>query len=305
LFILFGVGLTVLTVTSLAIRTIPGTVADARAAEGAGQGLGISRAEPEKKRAWYDELPFRSGLGESLYYDMPVIDLLRDRLPTSLWLFFCSFILVHGVALTWGPFGALRSGFDFFGGILSFVYVVPAFTLAYFLIYFFCGSHFLPLFPPGGLVSENFSELSLASRAGDLLWHSVLPIFCYSLTAAVVTSHLVRETIRRQGSAGFTQAAFAKGLTPRGAARSVRKNSYGPVAAALPQWPHLIFDAGIVIESLFNLHGIGALEYESVLHRDYPVLISLVSLFVIFQVTFFFLSDLLLLIVDPRRGNPA
>ena len=105
---------------------------------------------------------FTLDFGTSFYQDVPVIDLVIDRLPVSLSLGGATLLIVYLVSLPLGIAKAIRDGtsFDVVTSLVILVaYAIPGFVLAMLLVIVFCGGEFFDWFPLRGLISENYLEL--------------------------------------------------------------------------------------------------------------------------------------------------
>ena len=122
--------------------------------------------------------------GISYFQDVPVIDLIVERLPVSISLGLWSLLIIYGISIPLGIQKAVRDGtkFDIATSSLIFVgYAVPGFLFAILLIVLFAGGGYLEIFPLRGLVSENWHQLSWPDRITDYLWHLCLPLIALTI----------------------------------------------------------------------------------------------------------------------------
>jgi microcin C transport system permease protein len=82
--------------------------------------------------------------------------------------------------------------------------------------------------------------------------------------------------------------------------RHALKNALLPIANGLGQWLSLFFAGSLLIESIFNLQGIGRLSYEAILHRDYPVVLADIMIISVLHIIGNVFSDFLYICIDPR-----
>jgi len=193
--------------------------------------------------------------------------------------------------------------FDVWTSLLVLVgYAVPGFVLGVLLIVLFAGGSFWELFPLRGLTSDGWSEMSWSQRIVDYLWHLTLPLVCMTVGAFAVTTMLTKnafiEEIRKQ----YVLVALAKGLSERSVLwRHVLRNAMIPLVTGFPAaFIGAFFAGSVLIETLFSLDGLGLLAYESVVRRDYPVVMGSLYLFTLVGLAVKLVADVLYVVVDPR-----
>jgi microcin C transport system permease protein len=170
------------------------------------------------------------------------------------------------------------------------------------LIVLFAGGSFWELFPLRGLTSDGWSEMSWPQRIVDYLWHLTLPLVCMTVGAFAVTTMLTKnafiEEIRKQ----YVLVALAKGLSERAVLwRHVLRNAMIPLVTGFPAaFIGAFFAGSVLIETLFSLDGLGLLAYESVVRRDYPVVMGSLYLFTLMGLAVKLVADVLYVVVDPR-----
>jgi microcin C transport system permease protein len=328
---LFGV----LLLTFLVTQFVPGGpveqyMAEARgrvggaAGEGSGgsagyrgaQGLDEQRLKEIKQLYGFDKPPAerfvrmlgayaRFDLGQSFYQHKDVWQLMKEKLPVSislgLWTFFISYL----VAVPLGVAKAVRHGsrFDLVTTLIVLVgYAIPGFVLGVALLVLFGGGSFLQWFPLRGLTSSNFDQLSLMGKVTDYLWHITLPVTAMVLGSfaviAMLTKNAFLEEIRKQ----YVLTARAKGLDERRVLwKHVMRNALIPIVTGFPAaFVGAFFTGSLLIETLFSLDGLGLLSYESVIRRDYPVVLGTLYFFTLIGLVVKLISDLCYVWVDPR-----
>jgi len=170
------------------------------------------------------------------------------------------------------------------------------------LIVLFAGGTFLDWFPLRGLTSDNWTSLSWPARIRDYLWHLVLPLTCYAIgsfaTVTLLTKNTFVEEIRKQ----YVLVARAKGVSNRRLLyKHVFRNALIPIVTGFPAAFVAAFFAGsLLIETLFSLDGLGYLSYESIVRRDYPVVLGTLYFFTLLGLIVKLIGDLLYVVVDPR-----
>lgn len=247
----------------------------------------------------------RFDLGDSFWHHQSVTQLIIDKLPVSMTLGIWTFMITYLFCIPLGITKAVRDGsvFDIVTSTLILVgYAIPGFVLGVVLLVLFGGGSFLEWFPLRGLTSDNWAQLSWPQRIIDYLWHIALPV-----TASVVgnlavmtllTKNVFLEEIRRQ----YVYTARAKGLSEHAILyHHILRNAMIPLITGFPAaFIGAFFTGSLLIETLFSLDGLGLLSYESVIRRDYPVVMGTLFFFTLLGLVAKLLSDLSYALVDPR-----
>ena len=241
-------------------------------------------------------------LGMSTRYYEPVWQMIRSRIPISLYFGLFSMAMVYGVCIPLGISKAVRhkSVYDNVTSAVVFTgYAVPGWVVGVLLLVLLA-SHW-EVFPLGGLVSDDFDEFSLIRKIGDLLWHTALPLTAYILGSFSVLTLLMKNALMDNLSADYVRTAIAKGLSFRQAVfRHALRNSLIPVATTFGDNLSVILSGSFLIEKVFNINGMGLLGYESVIDRDYPVVMGILVISSLLFMIGNILSDLCVALVDPR-----
>lgn len=243
--------------------------------------------------------------GTSYYYHQSVFDLVVSRMPVSMSLGLWSFLIVYGVCIPLGIKKAVCDGsrFDLISSTVILIgYAIPGFVLGVLLVVLFGGGSFWSVFPLRGLVSDNWSELSVGKQVLDYLWHMVLPVTAGAVGSLAVMTMLTKNSFLEEIRKQYVLTARAKGLTEQQVLyKHVFKNGIIPIITGFPGYFIASFFTGsLLIETIFSLQGMGLLAYESVLNRDYPVVLGTLYFFTIIGLISRLLSDLSYVVVDPR-----
>ncbi|MEW6289286.1 MAG: microcin C ABC transporter permease YejB [Thermodesulfobacteriota bacterium] len=243
--------------------------------------------------------------GKSYYHHQSVADLVISKLPVSMSLGLWSFLIVYGVCIPLGIKKAVRDGsrFDVFSSTMILIgYAIPGFVLAIVLIVLFGGGSFWNIFPLRGLVSDNWAELSPLAKVLDYLWHMVLPITSSAVGSLAVMTLLTKNSFLEEIRKQYVLTARAKGLSEnRVLYRHVFRNAIIPIITGFPgSFITAFFTGSLLIETIFSLDGMGLLAYQSILNRDYPVVLGTLYFFTIIGLISRLLSDLSYVMVDPR-----
>ncbi|GAB0058906.1 Microcin C transport system permease protein [Candidatus Magnetaquicoccaceae bacterium FCR-1] len=243
--------------------------------------------------------------GESYYHHRKVVDLVIDKLPVSISLGMWTFVLTYLVSIPLGIRKAVRHG-DRFDAVTSALilagYSIPGFVLGVLLIVLFGGGSFFDLFPIRGLVSDNWSELSWFGRLTDYLWHMVLPVTASVVGSFAVMTMLTKNSFLEEISKQYVLTARAKGLTENAVLyRHVFRNALIPLVTGFPgAFVAAFFSGSLLIETIFTLDGLGLLGYESVINRDYPVVLATLYFYTLLGLITKLITDITYVIADPR-----
>ncbi len=244
----------------------------------------------------------RGDLGVSTRYHDPVWEMIRTRIPISLYFGLITMFLTYGVCIPMGIVKAIRhqTVFDNVSSIIVFIgYAIPGWVIGIYLLVWLAG--WWDVFPLGNLVSENFDDLGLVQKALDIAWHSVLPIIAYMIGAFAAMTFLMKNTLMDNLAADYVRTAIAKGLPFRRAVFGhALRNSLIPIATTFGNNISVILTGSFLVEKVFNIDGMGLLGYESVLERDYPVVLGVLVISSLLFLIGNILSDMCVAAVDPR-----
>lgn len=260
--------------------------------------------KPPHERFWQMLKQFAQfDLGRSFFYPKDVWQLVKEKLPVSISLGLWTFFLSYLISVPLGIAKAVRAGtrFDTLTSLLVLTgYAIPGFVLGVALLVVFGGQ--LQWFPLRGLTSSNWEQLSWGARVVDYLWHIALPITASVLGAFAVTTMLTKNAFLEEIRKQYVLTARAKGLSERRVLwKHVMRNAMIPLVTGFPAaFIGAFFTGSLLIETLFSLDGLGLLSYESVMRRDYPVVLGTLYLFTLIGLVTKLVSDLCYVWVDPR-----
>jgi len=318
----------VLTVTFIVIQFVPGgpieqLMAEARMGRGgessaykAGRDSDAKQLAELKKLYGFDKPVHvryfemlssfaRFDLGRSFLHNKDVWLLIKDKLPVSISLGVWAFLITYLISIPLGIAKAVREGshFDVATTLLVLVgFAIPGFVLGVFLIVLLAGGSFWELFPLRGLTSDNWAELAWPARIADYFWHLTLPMVCYVIESFAIVTLLTKNTFIEELRKQYVLVARAKGLSQKAVLwKHVFRNALIPLVTGLPAaFVFAFFGGSLLIETLFSLDGLGLLSYESIVRRDYPVVLGSLFLFTLIGLGVKLISDLLYVVVDPR-----
>ncbi|WP_306049341.1 ABC transporter permease [Oceaniradius stylonematis] len=239
-------------------------------------------------------------LGYSYRQQLPVVDLIAERLPNTLLLTLSAFAIALILGVAFGVAAALNrdNWIDTAVGTAAMVlYASPVFFTGLMLILVF--SVFLGWFPAFG--SETIgADYGFIGQVADRLRYLVLPAVTLSLLYAATYTRLTRTAMLDVLQMDYVKLARAKGLPPfRIVGAHVLRNALLPVITiAGMQAGHLVGGA-VVVETVFAWPGIGRLAFDALLQRDYPVLMGVFLISSIMVVFFNIITDLAYKVFDP------
>ncbi len=302
--------------SQLTSRTSGGERAGADSAYRGRQGVDPAQIEELKKLYGFDKPAHerfikmvadyaRFDLGQSFVHHKDVWGLIQEKLPVSISLGLWTFFLSYLVSVPLGIAKAVRAGsrFDLVSSIIVLVgYAIPGFVLGVALLVLFGGGSFLQWFPLRGLTSANWDELSLGAKVVDYLWHITLPVTASVVGSFAVITMLTKNAFLDEIRKQYVLTARAKGLDERKVLwKHVFRNALIPLVTGFPAaFIGAFFTGSLLIETLFSLDGLGLLGYESVMRRDYPVVLGTLYLFTLIGLVTKLISDLCYVWVDPR-----
>lgn len=243
--------------------------------------------------------------GESYFYNKSVFDLVKEKLPVSATFGVISFLLTYMICIPLGIAKAVRDGstFDFVTSAFVLIgYSIPGFVLGVLLIWLFAGGNIFDWFPLNGMVSLNHENLGFWGRLTDRLHHLVLPMICMTIGSFAIMTSLTKNTVIDNLKQQYVTTARAKGLGNRAVLlKHVFRNSMIPLVTGFAgSFLTMFFSGSLLIEKLFSLDGLGLLSFNSVIQRDYPVVMASQYFFSLLFVISNLLSDLIYVVVDPR-----
>ena len=243
--------------------------------------------------------------GRSYFRDVPVWQLIKEKLPVSISLGLWMTLLSYAISIPLGIKKAVSDGsrFDIWSSAVVITgYAIPSFLFAILLIVLFCGGSFWQIFPLRGLTSENWPQLSLGHKITDYFWHITLPVVSMTLGAFATSTFLTKNSFLDEIAKQYVQTARMKGLSERRVLYGhVFRNAMMIVVSGFPgAFIAAFFGASLLIETIFSLDGLGLLSFESIVNRDYPVVFADLYIFALLGLFVNLLSDLTYMWIDPR-----
>lgn len=317
-----------LLVTFLVLQFVPGgpvetILAEAQAGGGAegssykaGRDVDTKQREALMKQFGFDKPPHERffkmlgdyatfDLGNSFLQNKSVWALIKEKLPVSITLGLWTFLIAYAISIPLGVAKAVREGgtFDIATTLVVLLgFSIPGFVLGILLIVMFAGGTIFDWFPLRGLTSDNFAELSTWGKVKDYFWHITLPLICLVVNSFAVVTLLTKNTFVEEIRKQYVLVARSKGLSQeRVLYKHIFRNAMIPLVTGFPAaFIGAFFTGALLIETVFSLDGLGLLSYESVIRRDYPVVLGTLYVFTLIALVVKLVSDLLYTVVDPR-----
>lgn len=242
--------------------------------------------------------------GDSLVDHRPVIKKIADALPITLTLNILTIIIIYIISIPLGVYSALHQNSvkdKFIMVILFILYSLPSFWVASILIAYFGGGDYLNWFPIVGFASSGAEALPLYRWLANVAWHLVLPVICLTYGGFTFMSRFCRGTMLEVVRQDYIRTARAKGLKNRQVIwKHAFRNTLIPILTLMGTLLPALLGGSVIIEQIFSIPGMGRLGFESILARDYPVIMAIAAIEAFLTLIGLLVSDLLYVAVDPR-----
>jgi len=256
--------------------------------------LGLDRPIAQQFVIWLRNMA-RGDLGESFFFKKQVSELILDRVEPTVALSLCTIVLAVFLAVPLGIIAAYRRGTwvdRFVMGLSVTGFSVPAFVIAYTLIYVFAIQF-------GWLPVQGYQRIS--QGLGGFLERLILPSLTLSAIYVALIARITRGSVLEVMSADYVRTARAKGVTDLLVLlRHVLRNAAVPIVTVVGLGIAVLIGGVVVTESVFSIPGLGRLTVDAVLARDYPTVQAVVLLFSLAYVLINLLVDLTYTVLDPR-----
>ena len=244
---------------------------------------------------------FTLDLGFSWRHNMPVFDLIWDRLGPTLLLMFSALLLSVGVGILLGLLAATQVGTwkDTLITVLGIVsYATPLFWVGLMFILVF--SLKLDWLPATGM--ENVIMFYEGwDRVKDIALHLILPAVTLSLFYLALYTRLMRASILEQFGSDYVVTARAKGVSENGIMfKHVLRNALLPVVTMAGFQVGAMLGGSVVVEAVFGWPGLGQLAFQTLFARDYNLLLGIFFLSSVLVVLINLGVDLIYIVLDPR-----
>lgn len=244
--------------------------------------------------------------GYSYYFNQPVLELIAQRLPATLYLAFTSVVVAVVIGTLLGVVSARRPN-----GLLSHAvtvlslagYAAPIFWTGLLLLLLF-GSVW-PILPVNGMTDVVHPQTGFAYVL-DVLKHLVLPSATLALVFVAQYSRLARVNMIDVLSADYVRTARAKGL-PESVVifKHALRNALIPIVTVVGLQFGNLFAGAVLVETVYSWPGMGRLVFDSILRRDYPTLMAVLFFSAVIVIAANIITDLVYRLIDPRLRTGA
>jgi microcin C transport system permease protein len=241
-------------------------------------------------------------LGDSFRYGEPVTQVIAGAMPVTLTYGILSLFITYLISIPLGIVKGMRHGtlIDTASSVVIFIgYAVPGYAVGALLVVYL--SAHLGWFPMGGFVSENWSDLGTGQKVADFVRHAALPLVCYSLSGFAFVTLLTKNQLLDNLAADYVRTAVAKGASfQRAVFGHAFRNSLIPLVTDFGQQVAGLIIGSVLIETIFDLNGMGLLFYNAVVDRDPMIVMGVLIIDALLLLGCNLLSDAAIALVDPR-----
>lgn len=243
--------------------------------------------------------------GLSFKDQQPVVHRIVERLPVTIEIGLISLIAAYLIGVPLGMLLAIRQNtiIDRIGTAISFMlWSMPSFWVGMLLIIFFCNREFFHWFPASGIVSIDADVTWGWWRLfADHVHHMALPVVASTYASFAAISRYMRTSMLENIRLDYVRTARAKGLAERVViVRHVLRNSLIPIITLMAGLLPALMAGSVFVETIFTLPGLGLLSFQSVISRDYPMVMAILTISSALSLLGILLADILLKVADPR-----
>jgi peptide/nickel transport system permease protein len=237
----------------------------------------------------------KGDLGESIGYRTPVSTVIAKRIPVTFHLGVVSFLVAHIIGITVGIICAVRRGtwLDTLLTVLANIGItIPVFWLGVMMIWLFAMK--LGILPPMGYTSP-FEDFWLSTK------QMIMPVICISILPLASAARQTRSSMLEIMQQDYIRTAWAKGLRERSVVLGhALRNGLIPVITLAGLGVSAVIGGEVLVETVFNIAGMGRLAVTSVGTLDYPVAQAVVMIIAFAVVIANLIVDLSYGWLDPR-----
>lgn len=244
--------------------------------------------------------------GNSFQSNESVISIIKKKIGWSLLLsilsILISFLIVVPIGLNLGKQeGKLVEKRTTF--LFNILYSLPSFWVAILLLFFLSNPDMLNLFPVSGVSpTGGFNQsIGILERIFKTIPYLILPLLTFTYSSFAFISGSVKISIQSILKQDFIRTARAKGLTEKNIVeKHALPNAFPLLITIFSHVFPFIIGGSVIIESIFNIPGMGNTIFQAIGMKDYPVVIAVFFFTGLITMTGFLISDILYAVVDPR-----
>ncbi len=243
--------------------------------------------------------------GESIQYKGErVLDIISERLEVSMTFAISGFIIAYIFSIPIGIYSAVFKDSipDRISTVVLFMlYALPSFYVGTILLTYLTTEEYLAIFPTGRFKSPGSENMTTIEFVLDVAYHMVLPIICYEYASLATLSRYARAGLLEVIRADYIRTARAKGLSePVVILKHALRNGVIPLLTMIGGILPALIGGSVIIETIFNIDGMGKLMFDSIMGRDYTVVMADALIAAFLVLCGILLSDLTYVLVDPR-----
>jgi peptide/nickel transport system permease protein len=240
--------------------------------------------------------------GTSILDGRPVVDRIAEKLPNTFLLNLIAFLIAAIIGIPVGLRSANKPGrlFDRGSAVTFFLlYSLPSFWVALLMMKLFAVKlNWLPLF---GMTSDDYLDYSVAGRVIDRIRHMILPVTTLAYSQLAIFARFSRAAATDVIRQDFITTARAKGAGDGVVLwRHAFRNALIPIITLLGLTVPYLISGSVIVEQIFQWDGIGHLYFESILGRDYPMIMALSVATAVVTLLAGLAADVLYAFADPR-----
>jgi len=264
--------------------------------------LGIDKPWYIQYGKWISNMVLEGDMGYSWEWRRPVSDLIAERLPLTLLLAFSTLILMYGLAIPIGIYSAVRqySATDHIFSTVGYVgLAIPNFLLALILMYL--GQQWFGQ-SVGGLFSPEYQDAPWSwPRVVNLAEHLWVPVVVLGTAGTAYLIRTIRASTLDELDKMYVMAARAGGLSPiRLLLKYPVRMALNPIVATLGWRLTYVISGAPIVGVVMSLPDTGPLFLHALLNQDMYLAGGMVLIYCAFTIIGTFISDLLLVLLDPR-----
>lgn len=243
-------------------------------------------------------------LGFSIKFKKPVFDVIGEYLPNTFLLGSVSMILSMIIAIPAGMVSATKKNtfFDYIVTLISFIGLsIPAFFFGLLMIKWF--GYDLDIFPISGMMTVGEDLVGFA-KFKDVGMHLVLPAIVLALLQTATLMRYTRSSMIEVIDQDYIRTARAKGVSERKVInKHAFRNALISIITIITMQIPFLFSGAVLTETIFVWPGIGRINYDAIIGRDYPLIMGIMLLLAIIILVSNLLADILYAAADPRIRN--
>jgi len=252
---------------------------------------------------WFSKL-IVGDFGRSFVEGRPVMDMILERLPNTLYLNAVVALIIYAAAIPIGIVSALRQ-YTWFDNMVTsaafFGLALPNFWFGLLLIYYVAMK--VDLIPIAGIATYGFTveKVGWVAVLLDRLKYLILPTIVLSTPGIAAVSRYMRSSMLEVIRQDYIRTAKAKGLSGRVVLyKHALRNALLPIVTLIGFELPILFSGSVIVETIFSWPGLGLLSIRAIFQRDYMVVMAFNVIGAALVLTGNFIADLLYAVVDPR-----